>query len=195
VKKQIGIYSGTFDPIHSGHLAFALQALKECGLEQIVFLPESNPRKKNKVTDIIHRTELIKRSIVGVPKLSVVNTTSQQFTVKQTLPELTALFPDARFTFLFGSDVIKNLLYGWSDLNMLLSGSSLAVGMRANDNTDEIVAVLEELKKRYNIPIDYRLVYTPNTAVTSSHIRQGLKDIANLHSDVNEYIKNNKLYK
>lgn len=194
VKKQIGIYSGTFDPIHSGHLTFAHQAIHDCKLDEIIFIPEPSPRNKNDVTDISHRVELIKCALGDSNNLSVIRIESDQFTVGQTLPELTALFPDAHFTFLFGSDVIKSFSNGWDSLETLLADSALAIGMRAGDTTDEIITVIDELKKVYDISITYTLINTSDTAVNSSDIRQGFKDIANLHADVSKYIENNKLY-
>lgn len=195
VKKHIGIYSGTFDPIHSGHIAFASETLETCGLDKVIFLPESFPRKKQGVTDLHHRVELIKRAIRGIFGLAVVSIRSGQFSVKETLPKLKTLFPDAHFTFLFGSDVVKNFSKQWSHLDQLLTDSDLAIGMRDPDNEQDIIRILENLKDTYDIAFTYTLIRTVKTAVTSSHIRQGLKDVAQLHADVDEYIENNQLYK
>jgi nicotinate-nucleotide adenylyltransferase len=44
---RIGVYSGTFDPAHSGHLAFATAAVDECGLDLLYMLVEENPWRKS----------------------------------------------------------------------------------------------------------------------------------------------------
>ena len=45
-RKSVGIYSGTFDPVHTGHVAFALEAAQVANLQKVVFLPEETPREK-----------------------------------------------------------------------------------------------------------------------------------------------------
>ncbi|HEU5121705.1 MAG TPA: adenylyltransferase/cytidyltransferase family protein, partial [Candidatus Saccharimonadales bacterium] len=57
--RRIGIYSGTFDPVHYGHIAFAASAIRACNLDEVVFLPEPQPRYKAGVTDIAHRLALL----------------------------------------------------------------------------------------------------------------------------------------
>jgi nicotinate-nucleotide adenylyltransferase len=195
VKKRIGIYSGTFDPIHSGHIAFALETYRLCNLDKVVLLPETRPRRKTAVTDIRHRTEIIKRAIASSKELSVASTHSDQFTVSGTLPELTNLFPDSHFTFLFGSDVVKNFSKRWEQLDQMLSAADLAIGMRAHDSESEIIQILEDLRTTHKLNFTYTLVRTTDTHVASSNIRKGFKNIAHLHTDVTTYIENNELYK
>ena len=194
VKRHIGIYAGTFDPIHSGHLAFAVQTLQQCQLDQVIILPEPRPRKKHAVTDLVHRIELAKRATATIPHIDVAELSSKRFTINQTLPELVALFPDATFTFLFGSDIVKKLSTDWKDIDVLLRQANIAIGMRSQDNEADVIASLAALEAVYGVPVHYTLVYTPNTSVASSHIRQGFKDIAHLHKDVNAYIEKNNLY-
>ena len=49
---RIGIYAGTFDPVHAGHVAFALQSLEAAKLDRVYFLPERRPRGKRQVKNI-----------------------------------------------------------------------------------------------------------------------------------------------
>ncbi|HSX00592.1 MAG TPA: adenylyltransferase/cytidyltransferase family protein, partial [Patescibacteria group bacterium] len=86
MKQTIGIYSGTFDPIHVGHIAFAKEVARELTLDTVIFLPEQRPRGKQRVTDIHHRVELIKQSIQNDNQLQILSLPMQQFTVAETLP-------------------------------------------------------------------------------------------------------------
>ncbi|MDB5167062.1 MAG: Cytidyltransferase-related protein [Candidatus Saccharibacteria bacterium] len=172
VKRHIGIYSGTFDPVHKGHISFALEAIKNRNLDEVVFLPERRPREKSSVSDISHRITTLKQAIHTIPKLSVVRLSSEQFTTKDTLPELKTMFPDASFTLLLGSDVVRTFTYRWQDLDILLSSVTLAIGMRNNEKANEIVTILTDLEKTYHIKIDYTLIYTEHGHLASTHIRK-----------------------
>jgi cytidyltransferase-like protein len=54
VMKHIGIYPGSFDPVHEGHFAFAKAALETGRLDTVIFLPEMKPRGKPQVTPSNH---------------------------------------------------------------------------------------------------------------------------------------------
>lgn len=190
--RRIGIFSGTFDPIHGGHIAFAKESYKKCHLDKVVFMPEPEPRGKNNVTDITHRIELIKRSIGDDSNLDIVLVNSKRFTTDTTLDELTTLFADTHFTFLFGSDIIKNL--HWPGIERMLSMSDLSIGLRHYDNEKEIRAILENIKSQYAVKFNYTLIKTTGHDISSSRIRQGITPM-DLPSEVGRYISANNLYK
>ena len=58
---KIGLFGGTFDPPHTGHIALADAVLCEFSLDKIIFIPAGNPPHKTdkKVTDKNHRYEMI----------------------------------------------------------------------------------------------------------------------------------------
>ena len=126
---RIGIYPGTFDPIHEGHIAFALRAMELCRLDCVVFLPETNPRGKQNVTAITLRSKALldvcKKHLV----LDVFIPTSSPFSVALTLPELNQQFPDSFLTLLLGSDVFSHLKE-WPDVSTLLPTVDIVVGLR-----------------------------------------------------------------
>lgn len=190
---MVGIYSGTFDPVHPGHIAFAVEALRACGLAEVVFLPEQTPRNKQNVTDITHRIDLIKKATSGASGLRVVRLESPQFTVKNTLPELQSLFGDTELTLLVGSDVVRTFLHSWEDLGTLLRKVRLAIGIRANDDVQEITAIIEKLAQIYNVAIEHKLIYTADADIASSHIKNGRVDTARLQPIMLDYIRDHRL--
>src|SRR5262249_18397789 len=132
-QRHIGIYSGTFDPIHAGHVAFAAQAMRDCSLDAVIFLPEPKPRGKQNVTSLAHRCALIKLATEHEPNFSVLRLASPHFTVSDTLPKLQQKFVDAHLTFLMGSDVAKSLGH-WEGVKTLLQHASITIGLRERDD-------------------------------------------------------------
>jgi nicotinate-nucleotide adenylyltransferase len=172
MNRRVGIYSGTFDPLHQGHIDFALAAIKECGLDHVVLLPEPKPRGKNAVTPIHDRLQHIESTIETIPSLSVVKPFSEQFTVRDTLPKLKELFAGDALTLLVGSDVVQTFSYRWDDLDLLLHDMSLAIGMRDGITTSQIKNSIKNLETTYAIPIKYTLIRTSNSHLASSKIKK-----------------------
>lgn len=192
-RRSIGVYSGTFDPIHSGHIAFAVEAMHTCGLDKVVFLPEPNPRNKYNVTELMHRLALITLAIEGMPGLESLKLTSERFTIRSTLPELRATFGDAYLTFLMGSDVAKSLGH-WRDIKLLFADASLAIGLREKDDPDEIATMMRQLVQDQNMPINYVFISAARADMTSSRIRDGSADLSQLPPAVLQYIELHGLY-
>lgn len=161
--RQIGIFSGSFDPVHTGHIAFAKEAARVCNLETVIFMPERFPRGKPNVSPISERVTELEIALAGTP-FEVLNAHTDQFTVNKTLPELEALYPGADFTFLVGSDVALNLP-NWQDTGYLIDRYDFAVGMRQ----DSLKAAVEATMK--NVQARYVLVTTPYGHISSRTLR------------------------
>ncbi|QQG50981.1 MAG: adenylyltransferase/cytidyltransferase family protein [Candidatus Saccharibacteria bacterium] len=168
--RRIGIYPGTFDPVHDGHIAFCLEARKVCGLDTVYLLPEANPRGKRDVTDQQERIRLLGEVVEKHSPLQLVTVSSPQFTVAETLPELEREFAGDELTFLIGSDVARSL-YLWTDLKSLLSKSSLIVGLRGLDTQQEVHRMIREAERAHGIFANYEIIVTKHPFVSSSQIR------------------------
>ena len=139
---RIGIYAGTFDPVHSGHIAFALQALSAAKLDMVYLLPERRPRSKDHVEHFGHRAAMLERALRPHPKLAVLELEDSNFSVSRTLPRLGKRFPGASFVFLFGSDVARNIA-GWPDADRLLGAAEIVVGVRSRDSREDLRRTVE----------------------------------------------------
>ncbi|HEX4661994.1 MAG TPA: adenylyltransferase/cytidyltransferase family protein [Candidatus Saccharimonadales bacterium] len=174
---RLGIYSGTFDPVHQGHIGFGLKAAQVCGLDEVVFLPETQPREKNDVSAIAERIEQLQRVAQPYPQLAVLDLKTDQFTIEKTLPDLLDRFADAELTLLVGSDVVRTFLYRWTNLDILFGQMSLAIGLRQGDTAEDIRKVLNQLERQHNLTITYTIMLSPYADVTSSQFRS-LRNIA-----------------
>jgi nicotinate-nucleotide adenylyltransferase len=192
MKKRIGIYSGTFDPVHNGHIGFALRALDVAKLDEVVLIPEKRPREKDTVTDLTHRFELLVRATEPYEGLAVRLLSPEQFCVQGTLPELRAMYGgDTELHMLLGSDVVKTFPSRWTNLDDLFTHMGLVIGLRRGDTRKELKKLLKGLDTK--VSPRYTFVDSPLNAANSTRVRSGavVRDIA---PEVSEYIEQHKLY-
>lgn len=168
--KRVGIYAGTFNPIHAGHIGFALQAKQAAQLDEVCFLPERHPRHKVGVEHYGHRVAMINKAIAPYGYFSIGELPDIRFTVKKTLPELEKRYKDCRLVLLIGSDVISHL-HKWEYGERLLNSVELVVGLRAGDQELDIKASIEALPV---VPQDVYLFQSYGDDISSSKIRNAL---------------------
>jgi len=193
MSKRIGIYAGTFDPIHSGHVAFALQAVEAGSLDEIYFLPERRPRGKPQVEHFAHRVAMVKRALKPHPLFNVLELVDISFSVQRTLPALRKHFMGDQLVFLFGSDVILGLL-SWPNADHLLREGELIIGLRGDDDRETLKHIVDQW------PIQPKAVtifdsYAPK--VSSGKVRSALRKhqpISGLLSSVERYSDHHWLY-
>jgi len=192
--KQVGIYAGTFDPVHEGHLAFANQALTECKLDKLFFLVEPRPRKKQGVRALEHREAMVRLVIADNEKFGMIQLAQANFSVEDTLPKLQALFEGAQLHFLMGEDVFSHLST-WPHVDELLTSSSFIVGIRKNDEI-KMKLTLAQLQQARGINFNVNFFMTEQQDISSSNIRLALKrgnEPQGLLSKTRDYIKSNGL--
>ncbi|HVX24282.1 MAG TPA: hypothetical protein VG992_02995 [Candidatus Saccharimonadales bacterium] len=124
---RVGIYAGTFDPVHAGHIAFALQAVQAAELDRVYFLPERLPRRKVGSEHFGHRVAMLKRALKPHRQFSVLELPERHLSVRATLPRLQRRFPEAQLVFLMGSDVAM-YLDRWPYADRLLAAGEVVIG-------------------------------------------------------------------
>jgi nicotinate-nucleotide adenylyltransferase len=192
-KLRVGIYAGTFDPIHAGHVAFALQAIERANLDEVVIMPERKPRFKDGPEHYGHRVAMIKRAIKPHPSLSVLETVDAHFSVKRTLPQLRSIFKNAQLIFLVGSDVAE-FIPDWYGAELLLESSELVVGVREGQSPEMVQLAIE----KWDIsPQKLHVFASHASGVSSGAVRAALRagsHTKGLLTSVNKYARHNWLY-
>jgi nicotinate-nucleotide adenylyltransferase len=111
---RLGIFGGTFDPVHYGHLLLAECCREQCELDEVWFLPTASPphKRQRELTPAPLRIEMLELAIGGYEPFSVCRLEVQRgglsYTV-DTLGEINQQRPDAELFFLLGGD-------SWHDL-------------------------------------------------------------------------------
>jgi nicotinate-nucleotide adenylyltransferase len=192
-KQRIGIYAGAFDPVHAGHVAFALQAMQAAKLDQVVFMPERRPRYKPGVEHYAHRVAMIKAALQPHPDLSVMEVVDKHFTVKRTLSMLQMVFKGHDLVLLMGSDTTLTIP-SWPYADQLLKNSELVVGVRSEHQHEEVERQVASWKVA---PQALTIFDSFAPHVSSSEIREALRanqSAAGLLSSVRRYARDEWLY-
>lgn len=168
--RRIGIYAGTFNPVHSGHIAFALQAVKNAKLDKLYFLPERRPRHKHQVEHLGHRVAMLQTAVRPHPSLGVLETDDISFTVKRTLPRLQKRFSGSRLVFLFGSDVAQHIS-GWPQAERLLEQSEIVIGLREGADRTALASAISAWPAGVRGPL---IIASHAPDVSSHKVREAL---------------------
>ena len=132
--QPIGIFGGTFDPIHFGHLRLAEEMAEAVGLERVLFIPAGQPPHRGAPrTAAAHRLEMVRRAIAGNPRFEADAREAQSprpsYTV-DTLTELRAeLGNEQPLWLLLGADAFLDLT-SWHEWRRLFDLAHIAVAAR-----------------------------------------------------------------
>ncbi|HBL74171.1 MAG: nicotinic acid mononucleotide adenylyltransferase [Bacteroidetes bacterium GWF2_42_66] len=121
---KIGLYFGTFNPIHIGHLAIANYMLEFAGIDQLWFVvsPQSPFKQKQNMLDDYQRLELVNRAIGDDLRMRVSSIEFKLPKPSYTIDTLTYLqeeFPAHRFSILMGSDNLENF-HKWKNYEQII---------------------------------------------------------------------------
>lgn len=139
--RRIGLFGGTFDPIHNGHLRLAESALQECHLETVIFLPAAYPPHKPalRLTSFAHRAEMIRLALYGrkMYEYSLVEADlpPPSYTVATIRYLNRHLAGDKEFFFLTGIDAFLEI-QTWKNFEEVLHRVSFIVSEREGDFED-----------------------------------------------------------
>jgi nicotinate-nucleotide adenylyltransferase len=130
---RLGLYGGTFDPIHLGHLILAEACREACSLDRVWFVVAgAPPHKPGGRTDVKHRLEMVHLAIAGNPAFEV----SEVETLRpgphysvETLETIALERPDDDLFFLIGADSLVDLPQ-WRSPDRILTLASLVVANR-----------------------------------------------------------------
>ena len=187
---HIGLFFGSFNPIHIGHLVIAQSLLLEAGLDRVwlVVSPQSPFKQKSNLLPEVDRLRMAELATEHVHRIQPSNI---EFTLPKpsytidTLTELTKQYPDYKFSLLMGEDNLTHL-HKWKKHEVILEHYSIIVYPRPGAEPP--------LLDHPNI----RLVEAPLMEISATKIRQYIKTQGEAHfflpKAVHEYVVENGLY-
>ena len=193
--KKIGVFGGTFNPIHHGHL-INIELIKEkFNLDLILLVPAKIPVHKT-VTDKItpsDRLEMTGLAVAGNKNLQVsgieLNRESPSYTIT-TLEELKTLYPDDELFLIIGSDSF-NELDTWKEYKKILSGYPVIVMQRPGDIKlrDDLLSIAARIEFYRDTMIEI------SSSMIRDRVKKGLPIRYLTTDDVINFISNKGLYK
>lgn len=192
---KIGLYFGTFNPIHVGHMIIANHIAEYSGLDQVwmVVTPHNPLKAKNTLLDDYKRLEMVFLATENYPKIKPSDIEFKlpqpNYTVN-TLAHLAEKFPQHEFSLVMGEDNLDSL-HKWKNYQVLLDNHKIFIYPRIHNEQKGEAAV----KGHLNISV----IDAPVVEISSTKIREMIKAGKNpralLPDAVFTFIDHNNLYK
>lgn len=187
---RIGLYGGTFDPIHTGHLIVIENAINYMNLDKVIILPSSNPphKKHKKKTATNIRVEMVAEAIKDNDKIILSTYESTDQTVRythETIRYFKNYFPEDEIFYILGEDSFLTI-DTWRNYEDILD-ENIIVFTRSNiDSDSELVKKVEIIKK--DNPNIF-LINNLNINISSTLIRGLVKDKKSIKYLVSDGVK------
>ena len=191
---KVGLFFGTFNPIHVGHLTIANHIAEYSDLDQVWFVvtPHSPFKKKNSLLDDHQRLEMVYRATKDYPKLKQSDIEFKlpqpNYTVN-TLAHLEEKYPDHVFALIMGEDNLKSF-HKWKNYQVILEMHDIYVYPRVSDG---------KIKTEFDEHPGIHHIDAPIMELSSTFIRKSIKAGKNvrpmLPENVWEYLDEMNFYK
>lgn len=192
--KNIGLYFGTFNPIHIGHLIIANHMVENSDLDEIwmVVTPHNPFKKKSSLLDNHHRFEMVYKATEAYEKI---NPSDIEFKLPQpnytinTLAHISEKYPNHNFSLIMGEDNLKSL-HKWKNYETILDLHPIYVYPRISKG---------KVETQFDNHPKIHKVKAPIVEISSTMIRNAIKENKNvkplLSEDVWNYIDQMNFYK
>ncbi len=169
---RIGIYGGSFNPIHNGHIHVAKSAINDFRLDRVIFVPSriSPHRSIDEYIPGSERVKLVRMAIKDDARMRCSDWELRQDRVSYTIftvRHFRKKYPDADLFLLVGSDMLLSF-DSWNSYQDILAEAELIVVSRHDGDMAQLEAKAEELRRFGRISISC----TPPLEISSSEIRK-----------------------
>ncbi|MFC2109078.1 nicotinate (nicotinamide) nucleotide adenylyltransferase [Bacteroidota bacterium] len=190
---NVGLYFGTFNPIHVGHLIIANHMVEYSDLDEVwmVVTPHNPFKKKATLLDNYQRYEMVFQATENYPNIKPSDIEfglpQPSYTVN-TLAHIQEKYPNHKYSLIMGEDNLQGL-HKWKNHELLIDNHDIYVYPRVYDNKKEVKVSMNRV----------HFIEAPIVEISSTHIRKAIKAQKNvqplLPKSVWEYVDKMNLYK
>ncbi|MFT4554597.1 MAG: nicotinate-nucleotide adenylyltransferase [Chlamydiales bacterium] len=197
----VGIYGGTFDPLHFGHINLAVNLMESCALEEIWFCPARiSPHKQDSTpTNSAHRLKMLELALKDIPEFKILDIELQREgpsytidTIKELLEKESKSLSPRQLHLIIGEDALSGL-DRWHRVDEIVDTIPLLIGKRQGNDNFKFSS-----NQKITDAISRGLVETPLMDISATQVRQRIKkDLYCGHlisHKVLDYIHQNDLY-
>ncbi len=198
---KIGIYAGTFDPVHDGHIEFAKTAIDEAVLDKVIIVAEKEPYRKKPHASWDHRQAMLERATEAIEAVdhdyAFAAELSRQHTMKNMLEVAIKHYgSEHQFHFLVGSDVFEHI-HQWEDMLQSHEYGGFVVALR-DEHTQQWLQKRIDHAEASGQKLNIILLDNKKPRISSGHIREQVMSGEKpkyLEGSVSTYITEHKLYR
>lgn len=192
---KIGIFGGTFDPVHIGHVEMARYAKENFSLERVIFVPNGNPphKKGRSIEDFSHRFKMLEIACEGCKGFEISDyERGTHFSYSlDTMRHFRKIYGNDVY-FIIGADSLLTI-HKWYEYEKLLKENKFIVFLRGDDK------ILSDCVEKYRkIGCEIYTADMPEICASSTKIRNdvalGVLPDEILNEKVAQYIRENGLY-
>jgi nicotinate-nucleotide adenylyltransferase len=200
---RVGLYGGTFDPIHVGHLIVARAARERLSLDRMILIPCSQPPHKSSdhVTEASHRLAMARLAVEGEAGLEVsdceAHRSGPSYTIDTVSQFRAELGREAEIIWLIGSDTLRELS-SWHRVGELADACRIVIAARPGWESPDWAALGAALRPDQIDRLRSNVLDTPRIDVSATDIRRrvaaGLSIRWLAPASVEEYVFRHRLY-
>lgn len=216
---RIGIFGGTFNPIHYGHLRAAEEAREMLALDKVLFIPSGNPPLKvRELADARHRYKMTRLAVIRNRLFDVLDIEcikkGKSYTV-DTLETLLKLYSDSELYFILGIDAFLEMPNWWKPEKLISLVNFMVLSRPGSRFIDLLSSPYLNIKKEIMVKLDNSEIKSFTTGLQTrkeavllgvtpigisstdlrNRIKEGLSIKYMLPEEIESYIISNKLYK
>lgn len=200
--QKIGIFGGTYNPPHVGHLNIVNEFIRKYELSKVLIIPTYTPPHKESsyLASATDRIEMCKRTfsdeVFEISDIEI-QRRGKSYTC-DTLRELTEDYPDAKFYFLVGDDMLLTF-HEWRNPEDILDLCTVVAAVRSDDLTETVLLdyIMEKYPDEYNKGA-FELLHMEPLPLSSTVIRNSITEGKSIDglvtSDTKKYIEDRGLY-
>ena len=195
---RIGLFGGSFNPIHNGHITLAENIKKELSLDKVILIPSGEAPHKSSAeyADAKHRLSMCRLAIEGTEGFEVssfeTDRSGRSYSI-YTVKYFRELYPNDELFLIVGSDMLM-CFDKWYRFEEILSLTAVAAATRNGDDIEQLKKIAQKLQKYGKIIV----VNNSPVIVSSTKIRKMIKNNEDtycyLREKVVKYIRMNDLY-